>query len=427
MIGWTVLWGADVTFGPTYGLDVTSAHGAGVPAAPSTVAGMPVPAEPSRTRADACPGALSTHQADDGELARVRLPGGLVSSDQLRALADCADQVGDGALHLTSRGNVQLRGLSDPGALAVRLADAGLLPSASHERVRNILASPLGGRLDVLAMARELDRALCARAELATLPGRFLFALDAGVGDVAAEGPDVCWRALDSEHGALILAGADSGLRVPTAHAVHSLLAAAQAFLGVRGTGWRVSEVPGAAEHLADVVRQALPVTVVEPVALPEGGPPLAGVRGDAVVAAPPLGVLSGARARRLAALAPEVIVTPWRTLVLAGGPGVQSALLDAGLVLDPAAAEPAVSACVGRPGCAKSRADVRADATRAMSGMAAFSGATVARAHFSGCERRCGRPRRGAVDVLADDDGYLVDGVWMPVDRLASTLARKG
>ncbi|MFD0530853.1 hypothetical protein ACFQ1I_36085 [Kitasatospora arboriphila] len=60
------------------------------------------------------------------------------------ALADAAEALGDGALETTSRGNVQLRGLASAcGAeLADRLRAVGLLPSDTHERVRNIVASP---------------------------------------------------------------------------------------------------------------------------------------------------------------------------------------------------------------------------------------------------------------------------------------------
>src|SRR4051812_41689149 len=168
---------------------------------------MPTPA---RVRADACPGVFAPHDAADGPLARVRLPGGAVSAPQLRALADCAEACGDGDLHLTSRGNVQLRGVTRPG-LATRLTDAGLLPSPSHERVRNILASPLsgvrGGLADVRGLAASLDAVLCATPELAELPGRFLFAFDDGRGDVAAEGADVCWRGGDRGRGPPPLGG----------------------------------------------------------------------------------------------------------------------------------------------------------------------------------------------------------------------------
>lgn len=139
---------------------------------------------------------LRLAEAADGFLARVRLPGGLISADQLTALARLADELGDGRVTLTSRGNVQLRGLAAAAAdaLTSELTRAGLLPSLTHDRVRNVLASPLAG-LDggpgLTEIVRGLDAALCARPRLAELPGRFLFAIDDGRGDVAALGADV--------------------------------------------------------------------------------------------------------------------------------------------------------------------------------------------------------------------------------------------
>ncbi|MCE7080510.1 hypothetical protein [Streptomyces sp. ST2-7A] len=151
--------------------------------------------EPSgRRRDDACPGALRLHAADDGALARVRLPGGLLDTSAARVLADLAEEFGDGRIDLTSRGNMQLRALPvDCGAvLASRLRAAGLLPSDAHERARNIVATPLAGaRSGVHAVARELDRALCADPTAARLSGRFLFAVDDGRGDVATLEADV--------------------------------------------------------------------------------------------------------------------------------------------------------------------------------------------------------------------------------------------
>ncbi|MBW5486424.1 cobalamin biosynthesis protein CobG, partial [Streptomyces bambusae] len=151
-----------------------------------------------RDRGDACPGALRLHPADDGYLARVRLPGGLLDTAGALALAEAADRLGDGHLELTSRGNVQLRGLADGcgAALAQLLDGAGLLPAPSHERVRNIVATPLAGldgsgHGEVLPWVAELDRLLCASARAAALSGRFLFALDDGRGDVAALDPDI--------------------------------------------------------------------------------------------------------------------------------------------------------------------------------------------------------------------------------------------
>lgn len=384
---------------------------------------------PARTRADACPGALSTHTADDGELARVRLPGGALSAEQLRVLAAAAVDLGDGDLHLTSRGNVQLRAVRDPVDLAQRLAGAGLLPSATHERVRNILASPLPGLLDVVPVAGALDRELCSDPALANLPGRFLFALDSGHSDVAGEDADACWRAVDPDLGALQLGGVDTGVLVPATAGVDVLIRVARAFVELRGPAWRMRELP------SGVLAQVLHAAGVEPMRRSSNhvaqtthwfGTPQPGLHADAVVAAVPLGVLTPAQAGVLADVASSgVLVTPWRSVVLrAASSGVQPELSAAGLVLSAEDARAHVSACVGRPGCARARADVRADATRAM---AVLGASRTRRAHFAGCERRCGRPHGAAVDVLAVDDGYAVDGVWVSVDALADSLQQKG
>ncbi|MBO4270726.1 precorrin-3B synthase, partial [Microbispora triticiradicis] len=206
-----------------------------------------------RAAQDACPGALQVHTAADGALARVRVPGGGLAAGALRELAACARELGGGVVELTSRANVQVRGLADPPAFAARMAAAGLLPSATHERVRNIVASPLSGRsatavLDVRPLVADLDAALCGRAALAHLPGRFLFALDDGTGDVLGLGADVTLAAYPLAYPGggltLLLAGEPVG-SVPAGDAVSVALAAAEAFQEVRGDAWRVAELPG--------------------------------------------------------------------------------------------------------------------------------------------------------------------------------------
>jgi sulfite reductase beta subunit-like hemoprotein len=164
----------------------------------------------ARTRdRDACPGALQLHQAADGALARVRLPGGVISPAQLAALAHAATRFGSPAMELTSRGNIQLRAITDTAAVAEIAAAAGLLPSQTHERVRNLVASPLsgrlGGRTDIRGLVTELDEAIQSEPALAHLPGRFMFGVDDGRGDIsglaaeagtplASRAPHRCWR-----------------------------------------------------------------------------------------------------------------------------------------------------------------------------------------------------------------------------------------
>ncbi|WP_283137631.1 precorrin-3B synthase [Rhizohabitans arisaemae] len=436
---------------------------------------------PGRVRRDACPGALQVHPAADGGLARIRVPGGLLTPSQLGELATAAT----GAIELTSRANVQIRGLR-PGAerdFAHRMAEAGLLPSATHERVRNILASPLNGlagTADLRPLVAELDRELCARPRLADLPGRFLFALDDGTGDVAGLGADVAAISIGPGF-APVLGGTDTGLRAPSALVVPLMLAAAEAFLaecdaqGVQA--WRVIELPDGSARIGTRLGSAFgardgletgtvtrAATQSDPQAVPHGTDPrdsrgsrlreIVGVLEQAdgrvaLGAAVPLGRLTAAQARALAEAAEaagggpgggEVRLTPWRGAVVPGLPQAEAGrwaarLAEAGLVTDPASPWIGVSACTGLPGCAKSHADVQADAghwvrTREIPGLTCgFPETSVTPpredagnplpgtlpVHWSGCARRCGRPAGPVTDVVATGAGYRVES---PGDR---------
>ncbi|MFE7807754.1 cobalamin biosynthesis protein CobG [Streptomyces sp. NPDC057430] len=498
---------------------------------PPTTPPAPDQGEPLiRDRGDACPGALRLHPADDGRLARLRLPAGLMTPRQVEVLASAAESLGDGRVTVTSRGNVELRGLGEGcGAeLADRLAEAGLLPSTTHERVRNIVASPTAGldglgHADVQLWARELDALLCAEPWTAALSGRFLFALDDGRGDVAGLGGDVTLIAeagpsaggagmpsaggagMSSDpapgaSGALVCVGGQA-FRVAGADAPRAALAAADAFLRAAqaaGNGaWRVRELPGVAgagttdrvpadgpadgpaDHpgldphattdnptghpapdtyatrrpapegpvdAAGATRRpapegrvdaagAAPVTpldltaafaragidaraVVPAPPLPRVAPPAAGALGGrALHVLAPLGRLTAAQLRALLP-ADEVRLTPWRGVVVVGASDERLPELDAaGLITRPTDPWAGVGACTGRPGCAKSLADVRADATPGLGGLPV---------HFSGCERRCGHPQGHAwVDVVAvADGGYLVDGRPTPRTDLPHAVA---
>ena len=399
----------------------------------------------ARSRGDACPGALQPHRAADGGLARVRVPGGLLDAPRFAALSQVAADLGAGFLDLTSRGNVQLRGLAEDGGaeLAARLREHGLLPSVEHERVRNIIASPLSGCdgsgvVDVAELAPQLDRGLCADPELAGLSGRFLFVLDDGRGDVAGLGGDVTALPVPGGSVALLLAGADSGLRVPAESVVTAVLAVARAFLAERAErhspAWRLAELTEAVPAITERVRAECAAGTGEPVPTPpprQHGPVGivgAGLAGAAsgcatLAAAAPLGRLTGEQLDAVAAVIPEggtVRLTPWRGVVLphVADPGTALSTLDGvGLVVDESSPWNGVTACAGQPGCAKSWTDVRGDARRVLPLLPA--GAAV---HFAGCSRRCGRPRGDAVDVVAGPDGYDVSRGTSNEDRTGAS-----
>lgn len=365
---------------------------------------MPIRNRPT----DACPGVLAVHHAADGGVARVRVPGGQLSAAAFRTIATAAAELGDGTIELTSRANLQVRGLADgaEAELAERLASAGLLPSATHEKVRNIMASPLtgldgGGFADVRPLVSGVDRALCARPPLAELSGRFLFAVDDGRGDVAGLGADVTALVVARDAAAVLLGGTDHGLRAELADVIDVMLACAEAFLAERDEEWRLAELGAdALRRVAERAGAADPAGggVLE-TARPRAVGPLGPV-GACLVAGAPLGWLGPGQAAALAATGADLVVTPWRSVVVADldDPApVARALAAEGLLLDPGT--PRVTACTGRPGCAKALADVRADARP-------VSGVDIP-VHWSGCARRCGRPRGEVLDVVATGDGY--------------------
>ncbi|MER7464198.1 precorrin-3B synthase [Streptomyces sp. NPDC097981] len=398
-----------------------------------------------RDRGDACPGALRLHAADDGYLARVRIPGGMLDEGAARLLADAADRLGDGHIDLTSRGNAQLRGLgaSCGGELQAVLVRAGLLPAPTHERVRNIVASPLTGLdrrglPDVAPWVGELDRLLCASAPAAELSGRFLFALDDGRGDVTSLAADVNLAARDADRALLWTADPADAVLVATADAPRAARVAAEYFLdAVREAGtraWRVCELPAeqalrSAELTARLAAAGIEARAVRDTAAPHGRAPEPGVvdgpdgpdgpHGTAALSVlAPLGRLTTAQWRRLAGLTGRFRLTPWRGIVVPGLPAGTAAdalavLADAGLITAPDSPWRSVTACTGRPGCAKSLADVRADAQAVVERATGPSPSSSSRGcpmpvHWSGCERRCGHPRGTAwVDVVATSAGY--------------------
>lgn len=386
----------------------------------------------TRSAPDSCPGVLRLHQAADGPLARIRLPGGAVRPDQLRTLAAAARELGDDHLELTSRGNVQMRRVRDAAALADRLDAAGLLPAPTHERVRNIVASPLsgrvGGRTDVRALVPALDEGLRSSPALAELPGRVLFTLDDGRGDVSGLGGDLGVHAVSDQHYALVLGGRDSGIRLPVADAVEVLLAAAHGFQELRGDRWRLHEIEDGLARVAG--RLGLEATV-EPLELGARHEVPIGwfVQSDdrvALGAGVPLGSLPARTAEFLAAVERPIHVTPWRSLILAdldewAADQVLRVLAPMGLIFDANSPWLLVTACAGQPGCAKSRTDIRADAAAAITenrvrpgapaapaaGLAARDLLVSGRQHWSGCDRRCGRPRGPVTDIVAEPGGY--------------------
>ncbi|WP_053619945.1 nitrite reductase [Nocardiopsis sp. NRRL B-16309] len=283
-----------------------------------------------RTRRDRCPGALRPWPADDGLLVRLRLVGGRLPAGALRDVAAVAAEFGDGRVHVTGRANLQLRALPGrdgrltPEALRA-VEGTGLLPSPAHDLVRNIMASPCtgrtGGRADLRPLAAALDRLLCSDPGRAGLPGRFLFVLDDGRGDLLDRSCDLGLVALDARTGQLRV-GDGWGPVVPLDDAPAAIVRLADAFLARRGDG------PSAAWHVAE-----LPDPLTDPAPpdprLPDASPPLpyGPLAGGGRHAPVPDEGLDRPAAEALAEEAltagggghGELVITPWRGVLVPG------------------------------------------------------------------------------------------------------------
>lgn len=349
----------------------------------------------------------------------------MLTSGQLGALAEAAGDFGAPVLELTSRGNLQIRAIRDAEAVTGLLAAAGLLPSPSHERARNIVASPLSGRVgdfpDIRPLVPALDCGLIASPILTELPGRFLFSLDDGRGDLAAMGADIGLR---HEPGGwrLFLAGRPaSECRDAPEAAVEHMLAIAETFVRIRGNAWRVTELPNGAETLADAIGVSLlegpPDTASAPhapVGWIEQHPENGGVGDDGLVtlgAAVPLGQLTASVAALLAAAEKPVVITPWRSVLLCDLPhedadAVLRVLAPMGLVFDERSPWLNISSCTGSPGCGRSRTDVHADVRLEVTEELASGIHSPVHRHWVGCPRACGSPSTGQV-LVATELGY--------------------
>jgi precorrin-3B synthase len=297
-------------------------------------------------------------------------------------------------------------------AAAAALVDAGLaLPDPALDARRAVVASPLTGHDPVeVTPAGDLADALVAALVAARLPGalppKFGVVVDTGGAIPVAPVPaDVLLAAARRHDGGVAwTAVAGPSPRVEIGVVAETDLVTFVGDLARRcaASGARAGELPGLDGHPADG---------------PPPAPPVAGVlrhldpaRAN-VIGAPPLGRLTPAQLRGVAAAARHGLglrLTPAGSVALVGVSraalgDVRRRLAEAGCSTDPADPWLGVSACVGTDGCPAALADTHAAARQRV----AERSTTGARhpIHLSGCDKRCGAPA-GARLLVAGPDG---------------------
>src|SRR5438128_1661879 len=131
-------------------------------------------------------GTYGQRQTADVQMRRSKIPQGIVTSDQLAALADVGERYSRRFGHITTRQNVQFHfvKLHDAESAMRRLAEAGLTTrEACGNSVRNITGCPYAGvsadeRFDVSPYAEGLTRFLLRHPLSSTLPRKFKIAFE---------------------------------------------------------------------------------------------------------------------------------------------------------------------------------------------------------------------------------------------------------
>ena len=340
-----------------------------------------------------CPGALRPMLSGDGWVVRVRPPAGRLSATQAAGIAQLATRYGNGLIDVTSRANLQLRGVltTSHAALIDGLRTLGLIdPSPEVEARRNLVVTPFWRAGDsTLDIAAALANAL-SQPDAPSLPKKFGFAVDTGEHSVLQDtSADI--RIERSASGLFVRAdGFATGARVTADEAVPTAMALARWYADSRRSG-RMATLAG---------HPSLPDTFQTPllalIAVPRWQ---VGLNAHGWLVGIEFGQMS---AQTLSALAEcagmgALRITPWRMLLIEGADHIPRA---PGLITRADDPLLRVVACSGAPQCQHATIDTR----------------TVARAlapcipadsvlHVSGCTKGCAHPK-AALTLVGTNDG---------------------
>ena len=339
-----------------------------------------------------CPGAHRPMMSGDGLILRVRPRLGRLSIAQALGLCEIAQRDGNGLIDLTSRANLQLRGVREGtyDTAMQGLADLALLDdNAETETRRNILVTPLWKAGDVTT---RLHDALCTRLHaLPDLPAKMGVAIDLDRAPVLVRA-SADFRFERGPRGALILRadGAQHGHAVSEDTAVDALIEMAH---------WFAECATPDTRRMARLLEtHALPADWCSVPPRTARTPITAGRVGIGRAFGAAFGSIDAAA---LAALmedsgASGLRCTPWRIFVLEDARRCD----PHGFVTQ--ANDPVLRAhaCPGAPACTAASVDTRALArTLAPSHPHGL--------HVSGCDKGCAHPRAAPTTLVGRDGAF--------------------
>jgi len=183
-------------------------------------------------RRNACPGLSRMVMAKDGAIARIKLRLGRLSADQARSIAAIAERSDAGAIELSIRSNIQLRGIAPEhwDNVVSALHDAGLgAENSGADDIRNVMVSPTAGIdrgqiADVTELASSALDTLQANEAFYALSPKFSLQIDGGEDCAMVSHPGDIWlSAMDRKTYAFGLASSPDKSALGTIDARHAL------------------------------------------------------------------------------------------------------------------------------------------------------------------------------------------------------------
>lgn len=385
-----------------------------------------------------CPGVRRPMETGDGQIVRIRPRCGRLAAADLIAIAELAQQYGNGLIDLTRRANIQMRGVRSESYLDLLSAlDAqGLTDeTVAEEAARNVMVNPLAGldpteAMDVRPIACALEDELLRNAAAFRMPGKFGFIVDGG-GRLSLddERADVRLRAIGSVDGVKVAIGIDrpGGVRwlrlVSPEEAVTAAMGLMLAFgaLAAHDGDARMIELPDAdvceLERALDGVGQsgaefkpenARSDKLLGLIAFDSGA---AAVGLAAALGRVEAGDLLAATRESIALGVSEFRLSPWRSFYLpVSNIEAVRQMLDVaiahGFIVTADDPLVAIDACPGSPACASAHVDTRA-AARVLAPLLAELG--CATAHVSGCRKGCARSKAADLVLVGEEGGFRV------------------
>ena len=396
-------------------------------------------------------------------MARLRIPGGLVKTFQLREMAAIAKDLTSGYVQITTRANFQMRLIQpkDCPEFLRRLQAVGLHTRGSGaDNIRNLTANPTAGidpyeLIDVMPLCQELGQIIINDRSFYDLPRKFNIAYDGGgligtvedTNDIGARavtvGGEVFFRiALGGATGHKAFAR-DLGVLVRPAELNRVILALVRVYIanGNRGDRkkarlkhlletWSLEKYLGEAEKLlggplTKAAPEAKPVRAGEPLPHTHIGVYQQKQKGQNYVGvAMPVGQITPKQMLRVAEIADlygsgEIRLTVWQNFIIPNVPDayvetVKKALRKIGFDTQQSLLRGGIIACTGNSYCKFAQANTKGQALE----LADYLDRRIQldqpiNIHLTGCPNSCAQHYMGDIGLLGvkvkGEDGYHV------------------